>query len=107
MSSFDNEFSDFHTLTKDETLKFFHTNEASGLGADVAAQRLKEIGENSLGDDSKIDYKAMIIHQLCNAMILVLFISMIISFAIHDWITGGVITFVVGVIVVMGLVQEY
>ncbi|GMM58360.1 putative Na(+)-exporting P-type ATPase [Maudiozyma humilis] len=107
MSSFDNEFSDFHTLTKDETLKFFHTNEASGLGADVAAQRLKEVGENSLGDDSKIDYKAMVIHQLCNAMILVLFISMIISFAIHDWITGGVITFVVGVNVVIGLIQEY
>ena len=107
MTSFDHDFSDFHTLNKDETLNFFNTDEQNGLTNEIASQRLKEIGENSLGDDSKIDYKAMIIHQLCNAMILVLFISMIISFSIHDWITGGVITFVVGVNVVIGLVQEY
>lgn len=107
MSSFDHEFAEYHTLNKDETLKYLNTDELSGLDNEIAKQRLREVGENSLGDDSKIDYKAMIIHQICNAMILVLFISMIISFSIHDWITGGVIAFVVGVNVVIGLVQEY
>ncbi|CAI5014641.1 CRE_HP_G0086870.mRNA.1.CDS.1 [Saccharomyces cerevisiae] len=49
----------------------------------------------------------MVLHQVCNAMIMVLLISMAISFAVRDWITGGVISFVIAVNVLIGLVQEY
>ena len=64
-------------------------------------------GENSLGDDSKIDFKSILLHQICNAMILVLFISMVITLAIRDWISGGVIAFVVFINVAIGSYQEY
>ncbi|GMF63305.1 unnamed protein product [[Candida] boidinii] len=46
-------------------------------------------------------------HQAFNAMILVLMISMVIAFAIQDWISGGVIAFVIGLNVVVGGFQEF
>lgn len=107
MSTFDTEFNEFHTLSVEETAQFLHSDHHKGLDESLAKERLHLYGDNSLGDDTKIDYKAMVIHQICNAMILVLIISMIISFAIHDWITGGVITFVIAVNVVIGIFQEY
>ncbi|QLL32177.1 hypothetical protein HG536_0C03450 [Torulaspora globosa] len=105
-SSIDFEFTDFHTLTAAEAAEKLATDLDKGLSGTEFEHRVKEIGENSLGDDAKIDYKAMAIHQICNAMILVLIISMIIAFAIRDWITGGVIAFVVGINVVIGIYQE-
>lgn len=105
--SIDYEFTDFHTLSAAQVAELLKTDALYGLSIQAHEKRLKEIGENSLGDDSKIDYKGIVIHQICNAMILVLVISMVISFAIHDWITGGVIAFVVGVNVVIGVYQEY
>lgn len=107
MSDYKSQFNDFHTLSVDDTAAFLNSDRHSGLDDATAAQVLHLHGDNSLGDDSKIDYKAMVIHQICNAMILVLIISMVISFAIHDWITGGVITFVIAVNVVIGIIQEY
>ncbi|CAI4330597.1 BPK_collapsed_G0007930.mRNA.1.CDS.1 [Saccharomyces cerevisiae] len=101
------EFNAYHTLTAEEAAEFIGTSLTEGLTQDEFVHRLKTVGENTLGDDTKIDYKAMVLHQVCNAMIMVLLISMIISFAMHDWITGGVISFVVGVNVGIGLVQEY
>ena len=46
-------------------------------------------------------------HQVFNAMILVLIISMIIALAIKDWISGGVIAGVIGINVIVGFLQEY
>ncbi|KAF4006698.1 E1-E2 ATPase family protein [Saccharomyces cerevisiae] len=97
------EFNAYHTLTAEEAAEFIGTSLTEGLTQDEFVHRLKTVGENTLGDDTKIDYKAMVLHQVCNAMIMVLLISMIISFAMHDWITGGVISFVVGVNVGIGL----
>lgn len=107
LSSVDYDFAEFHTLSADAVADFLKTDATKGLTTDAFTERYLELGENSLGDDSKIDYAAMVIHQICNAMILVLVISMVISFAIRDWITGGVITFVVAVNVVIGIFQEY
>lgn len=106
----DNTFdrNDYYILNKDEILNdIFKVNEHTGLTKIQVEQNRAIVGENTLGDESKIDYTSMLIHQICNAMILVLIISMIISFAIHDWITGGVISFVIAVNVVIGVYQEY
>ncbi|SCV02508.1 LAME_0H02102g1_1 [Lachancea meyersii CBS 8951] len=98
----------FHTLSVHDTAAALKTDLSSGLhdSAQVAEIRA-QCGENSLGDDSKIDFKAILLHQICNAMILVLFICMVITFAVRDWISGGVIAFVVFVNVAIGTVQEY
>lgn len=98
---------DFHSLSvsRVETLLSTHINQ--GLNTTQIAERLGLIGENTLGDDSKINIKGIFISQICNAMIMVLIISMVISFAIKDWISGGVIAFVVFINVVIGAYQEY
>lgn len=107
LSPVDYDFTDFHTLSVEAVADFLKTDATKGLTTDAFAERYQKVGENSLGDDSKIDYTAMVMHQIFNAMILVLVISMVISFGIRDWITGGVITFVVAVNVVIGTFQEY
>ncbi|CCE61476.1 hypothetical protein TPHA_0A04000 [Tetrapisispora phaffii CBS 4417] len=107
MSAINYDYSDFHSLSIDETLELLQTNLNNGLNQNQIHDRLKNNGHNTIGDESKIDYKGMVLHQLCNAMICVLIVSMIISFAIHDWITGGVITGVVAINVVIGIFQEY
>ncbi|CAI4324655.1 BHH_G0009090.mRNA.1.CDS.1 [Saccharomyces cerevisiae] len=75
------EFNAYHTLTTEEAAEFIGTSLTEGLTQDESLRRLKAVGENTLGDDTKIDYKAMVLHQVCNAMIMVLVISMAISFA--------------------------
>lgn len=97
----------FHTLSVAATAELLGTDCELGLSTAHAEERLKHEGPNNLGKDKGIDYKALAIHQICNAMVMVLFVSMVISFAIRDWITGGVIAFVVGINVVIGIFQEY
>ncbi|CDO96311.1 unnamed protein product [Kluyveromyces dobzhanskii CBS 2104] len=97
----------FHALTALEAEKLLATHVNQGLNTTQIAERLALVGENTLGDDSKIDIKGILISQVCNAMIMVLIISMVITLAIKDWISGGVIAFVVGINVVIGAYQEY
>lgn len=98
---------DFHAMPIEQMEKVLSTHVHTGLNATQIAERLALIGENTLGDDSKIDIKSILISQICNAMIMVLLISMVIALAIKDWISGGVIAFVVGINVVIGAYQEY
>lgn len=98
---------DFHALNDTQVEKLLSTHFSHGLNNTQVAERLSLIGENTLGDDTKIDIKGILISQVCNAMIMVLIISMVITLAIKDWISGGVISFVVLINVVIGAVQEY
>lgn len=98
---------DFHALPATQVEKLLSTHLNQGLSDTQVAERLSLLGENSLGEDAKIDYKGILLHQICNAMIVVLIISLVIAFAIRDWISGGVITFVVFINVVIGAYQEY
>lgn len=86
-------------LDKFQTLK-------DGLTLTRAKEVLATAGPNSLGDEAKISYSKIIAHQVFNAMILVLIISMIIALAIQDWISGGVIGFVVLINISVGFIQE-
>ncbi|SCV03996.1 LANO_0G07514g1_1 [Lachancea nothofagi CBS 11611] len=97
----------FHTLSVRDTAAALSTDTSRGLNSPQIAAARAMHGENSLGDDSKVDFKAILLHQICNAMIMVLFISMVITLAIRDWISGGVIAFVVFINVAIGSYQEY
>ena len=98
---------DFHVLTAPQVEKLLSTHINQGLNNTQIAERLSLVGENTLGDDTKINIKGILISQICNAMIMVLIISMVITLAIKDWISGGVLAFVVGINVVIGAYQEY
>ncbi|CAK9438712.1 uncharacterized protein LODBEIA_P29360 [Lodderomyces beijingensis] len=96
----------FYRMRVDEVAQHFHTNLVDGLTEHEAQAHYQTYGANTLGDGDKISYTKILAHQVFNAMILVLIISMIIALAIKDWISGGVIGFVVGINIVVGFVQE-
>ncbi|OUT20039.1 potassium/sodium efflux P-type ATPase, fungal-type [Pichia kudriavzevii] len=91
----------------DKCIEIFGTHKVHGLSHEKAKQLLAIYGPNSIGDGEKVSILNIIMKQIFNAMILVLIISLIISFAIKDWITGGVITFIVALNVFIGTQQEY
>ena len=96
-----------YRLTIPQCAKTFETDVALGLTTTKAQKLIDVYGANSLGDEAKISITNIIAHQVFNAMILVLIISMIIALAIKDWISGGVIAFVVFINISVGFVQEY
>lgn len=85
----------------------YETDYSNGLTTSKANELLAKYGPNNLGDESKISITAIFLHQIFNAMILVLIISMVICLAIKDWISGGVIAGVVGINITVGFIQEY
>ncbi|KAK6461966.1 P-type ATPase [Scheffersomyces coipomensis] len=101
-----NEFQPYR-LSIDKVAKLLNTNIQDGLHASEISTRLQKYGENSLGDGDKISYTKILAHQVFNAMILVLIISMVIALAIKDWISGGVIGLVVFINISVGFVQEF
>ena len=88
-------------------VEIFNTNKVHGLSNGYASELLKSHGPNTLGNGQKVSIANILMRQIFNAMIIVLIISMIISFAIKDWITGGVIAFIIGLNVAIGTQQEF
>ncbi|TID20386.1 hypothetical protein CANINC_003631 [Pichia inconspicua] len=105
--AFANAANQAYMIPIDKCLEIFETNKIHGLSNEQAKKLLSVHGPNSLGDETKISIVNILARQVFNAMILVLIISMIISFAIKDWITGGVIAFIIGLNVIIGAQQEF
>ncbi|OUM54476.1 hypothetical protein BVG19_g3875 [[Candida] boidinii] len=104
----DNELGSSSYLVSIEKCRdFYHTSLDKGLDSHTAKELLNKYGPNNLGDEGGISLVNIIMHQVFNAMIMVLVISMVIAFAIRDWISGGVITFVFGLNVFVGTIQEF
>jgi Ca2+-transporting ATPase len=95
-----------YRMSIEEVTAYFDTDIENGLTSSQAKTVYDIKGGNNLGDDDKISYSKIFAHQMFNAMILVLIISMVIALAIRDWITGGVIGFVVFINILVGFVQE-
>ena len=83
------------------------TNCDVGLTKAEAKHRATLYGLNELEGDDGVSLGAVIIGQVFNSMVLVLIIAMIVSFAVQDWISGGVIAAVIIINVVVGTYQEY
>lgn len=92
--------------TAKQVASYFNTNLEHGLSEKQVKDYQSKYGENTLGEEKGIPYGRILAHQLFNAMILVLFASMVIALAIRDWISGGVIGFVVFLNVSVGCFQE-
>lgn len=107
ISSSENVGSDAYLLPIKKCYTVYETSLEDGLTNIRAEQLLEKYGKNTLGEGDKISFTGILIHQTCNAMILVLLICTVISFAIKDWITGGVIAFIIGLNIVIGGWQEF
>jgi potassium/sodium efflux P-type ATPase len=104
---FNNAGAQCYMITIEKCLEIFETNKIHGLSNEKAKSLLLTYGLNSIGDGTKVSILNILARQIFNAMILVLIISMIISFSIKDWITGGVITFIIVLNVIIGAHQEF
>ncbi|KAK9450780.1 uncharacterized protein V1518DRAFT_390853 [Limtongia smithiae] len=78
-----------------------------GLPQTEAAGRLELYGPNQLDGQFGASLVTVIGRQCVNAMGLVLVLAMSLSFGVHDYVEGGVISAVVILNVVVGVIQEY
>ncbi|KAK4041395.1 hypothetical protein C8A01DRAFT_34593 [Parachaetomium inaequale] len=78
-----------------------------GLTSSRAAELQQQYPPNELDVGGSIAWYTIFIRQLCNAMILVLFFAMALSFGVADYIEGGVLAAVIVLNVSIGFYQEY
>lgn len=95
------------SMTVPQVIHELKGDEKVGLREEQILFLQARYGQNLLDEGDSVSIKKILISQVCNAMVLVLAIAMVISLAIRDWISGGVIGAVVVINVVVGFYQEY
>ncbi|KAK4215316.1 hypothetical protein QBC37DRAFT_439578 [Rhypophila decipiens] len=94
-------------LSIQEVEQALETNIDNGLATNQVPQRQEKYGPNELDVGGAIAWYTIFIRQLANAMVLVLFFAMALSFGIKDWVEGGVLAAVIILNVSIGFYQEY
>lgn len=93
-------------LTSQDVAKQIETDVDKGLTESQVADRQATYGLNELEVEKPTPWYSILIKQFCNAMILVLFIILGVSFGIGDEIEGGVVAAVIVINVSIGFYQE-
>ncbi len=107
----------WHSHAHDEVIRELHTDAAQGLDSDTAAARLEEYGENRLQEKTPLTLVQRFLHQMKDAMVIILVIAAAISFGLSlyehfvheqpiDWIEPVVIVAIVVLNAVLGVAQE-
>merc|ERR1711977_302559 len=96
-----------HALDGNAVVEGLGGNARDGLTKEEAQSRLNEYGRNELDEGPGVPPFKILLRQIANAMMLVLIMAMVVSFAIQSWIEGGVITGVIVLNIVVGFFQEY
>ncbi|KAL2139709.1 hypothetical protein VTI28DRAFT_4842 [Corynascus sepedonium] len=94
-------------LSVQEVEQALGTNVDNGLSSSRATELQQKYPPNELDVGGSIAWYTIFIRQLCNAMILVLFFAMALSFGVSDYIEGGVLAAVIVLNVSIGFYQEY
>ncbi|KJR86217.1 calcium-transporting ATPase [Sporothrix schenckii 1099-18] len=93
-------------LSVEDVAKQLETDVDKGLTAVQVKQRQAHYGRNELEVQEPTPWYSILIKQFCNAMIIVLFIILGVSFGIGDVIEGGVVAAVIVINVTIGFYQE-
>lgn len=96
-----------HALPADAVIKELGADAKNGFSKEQAKEKLAEYGRNELDDGPGVQPIKILIAQVANAMMLVLIMALVVSFAIKSWIEGGVVTGVVILNIIVGFFQEY
>ncbi|KAI1276918.1 hypothetical protein F5Y07DRAFT_117369 [Xylaria sp. FL0933] len=96
-----------HILTIDQLEHLLETDARNGLSHAEAARRLGEYGPNRVKAAKGLSVWKILLRQVSNSLTVVLILVMALSFAIHDYTEGGVITAVIVLNIVVGLVQDF
>ena len=94
-----------YTKSKDELFKELSTSE-KGLTKEEALKRLQTNGKNVINKSKKISIFKMIIGQLTDKMIIILFIASILSFILGEAAEGIVILIIIVINAVISIFQE-
>ncbi|KAI1764229.1 potassium/sodium eff [Hypoxylon sp. FL1150] len=94
-------------LTTEDVAKALDTHLERGLSSAQVARLQEQYPPNELDVGGAIPWYKIFLKQLFNAMILILFLAMALSFAIRDWVEGGVLLAVIVLNVSIGFYQEY
>ncbi|GKT62973.1 potassium/sodium efflux P-type ATPase [Colletotrichum tofieldiae] len=96
-----------HTVPVTDLGLLWQTNLENGLSKAEASARLERDGPNRIEGAKGLSVWEIVMRQISNSLTLVLVIVMILSFAIQDYIEGGVITAVILLNIVVGFIQDY
>ncbi|KFA64911.1 hypothetical protein S40285_02883 [Stachybotrys chlorohalonatus IBT 40285] len=96
-----------HTVSAQHVAEHFNTNLHDGLSSTEAAARLSRDGPNSIKGAKGISFWQILFSQVANALTVVLIAVAALSFAIGDYIEGGVVLAVIVLNIVVGLIQDY
>ncbi|KAI2621180.1 potassium/sodium eff [Hypoxylon sp. NC1633] len=94
-------------LTAQDVATTLETDLERGLSSTQVINLQEKCPPNELDVGGAIPWYKIFLKQLFNAMILVLFLAMSLSFAVRDWVEGGVLLAVIVLNVSIGFYQEY
>jgi len=96
-----------HALNRDILVQELSADAENGFSKSQASEKLNEFGRNELDDGPGVQPIKILIRQVANAMMLVLIMAMVVSFAIKSWIEGGVVAAVIALNIIVGFLQEF
>ena len=97
----------WHTLSPDRVLDLLSTHADHGLSEEVAAERLKEYGENRLQVSKRVSPWRLFFAQFQNLLVIILLIATALSGFLGEKVEAITIAAIVLLAVVLGFVQEY
>lgn len=97
----------WYQLTADGALQQLGVNAAQGLSAAEAEKRLSEFGLNELTEKAGRSRWQIIREQLTGILTILLYIAIVISAALGDWLEAVVILVIVVLNAILGYTQEY
>ncbi|KAK0386047.1 hypothetical protein NLU13_5884 [Sarocladium strictum] len=96
-----------HTLPAERVAVLLDSHLQDGLSHEDAAARLVRDGPNTIKGAKGPSLWEIFLQQVANALTVVLIAVTALSFAIQDYIEGGVVAAVIVLNIVVGLVQDY
>lgn len=76
-----------HALSYETLIIEIKANPQDGLTSSEARLRLDDYGRNELGDQGGVSITKILVRQIANAMMLVLLMALVVSFAIGSWVS--------------------
>lgn len=95
-----------HTLPARRVAELLETHAEDGLSDQEAAARLARDGPNTIKGAKGISIGEIFLQQVANALTVVLIAVMALSFAIHDFVEGGVVLAVILLNIIVGYVAK-
>ncbi len=97
----------WHELDKDGIIKELEVSSENGLTSNQVRQRLEEYGKNELVERAAASPWKILLEQFKGTMVVILMISAVVSFVLHEYTDAIVIALIVLLNSLLGFTQEY